>query len=457
MILSYFPLLVFLVLLIINDKYGVLALTFICIFIPSAVTIANLPVPTVALVLFFVYFFFKFLFLKGVRRNLSQFPLKRLVLFLFLALLLITVLNLFVGFGKLLVFIGDRFFLGLAIWVTLRKEQETSRFYRYLWMFFIIICSYGILSSLTNSNPYIEYVEQNFKDPSNSHLIFNYNEETFKNDNRTRGQSVFNHPIRYGGHLAMIAPFIIGLVFMSKKRRVYYLGVLGLLLISIILSNSRSGMLELVVSLVVLFFLLKPRDKLVTIFLVVGILVVGLWASPFFSDYSQTLLSTFQILGGGSSSAVGGSSVAMRLSQLATVFAEFVQSPYYGQGIGYTDSLVASNSVSGLYGAESFLFSVALDTGIIGLIAYATFFTLLIRYFLKLRKKPIYDKYSFLINATISMTAGYLVFIFATGELNTFYFFFFLIVLSLRTLTNESAANKAELLQTSDEMVKALN
>ena len=202
----------------------------------------------------------------------------------------ITLFNSFAGGGKMAVEIIEKFFLGLAIWVTLRKYKDTRLFFKYLWMFFLVICFYGVICAVTNKNPYIEYIEKQYQDPENTDLIHNYNEDSHNEYRTSRNQSVFNHPIRYGAHLAMVTPFIITLIFTSKRKmRNYYLALLGAITLCIILSNSRSGMLEMVISSIVLFLLYKPRDRAVIILSIGVIVFLGIWVSPLLSNYSDRI------------------------------------------------------------------------------------------------------------------------------------------------------------------------
>jgi len=455
MILAILPLVIFFVLLFVNEKYAVMVLTFICIFIPSAVQLGSLPIRTVAIVIFSVYFIGRLVLFKSERKNIVKLPIKGILIFLLVVLLLVTFLNAGVGFYKLLVEMISKFFLGLIVWVTFKKEKDTRFAFRYLLRFFYAICIYGFFCLFTNSNPYIEFVGSHFQDTENIQLIFNYNQETHRGDTRSRDQSVFNHPIRYGGHLAMVAPFLIWLIFNSKKKRNYYLILLGMVVVNIVLSNSRSGMLELLVSSVIMFLLFKPRHKIVTVLSLCVLFFLAIWASPLFSDYSQTLASVFQTLSGQTTTAVGGSSISLRLAQLATTYLIFIQSPYFGHGIGYTASLVISGSVTGLHGAESFLFQLMMDAGIIGICGYILFFFFLVRYFFKLRKAPAFKQYGYLINSTIAMIGGYIIFILATGELDTFYFFFFLVALSIRTLVNENFRDQFNLFKYNETVQNA--
>src|ERR1700744_163388 len=133
--LSVLILAFFMFILVLNQVYGVILLTFICVFIPSAVNISDKPIPTIALCIFFAYYIIRLIFVNGVWRNLTELPIRKTVIFLLCAMFLSTLFNSFAGGGKMAVEIIEKFFLGLAIWVTLRKYKDTRLFFKYLWMF----------------------------------------------------------------------------------------------------------------------------------------------------------------------------------------------------------------------------------------------------------------------------------------------------------------------------------
>jgi O-antigen ligase len=113
-----------------------------------------------------------------------------------------------------------------------------------------------------------------------------------------------------------------------------------------------------------------------------------------------------------------GSSIQMRMSQYMYVLIYTEGNEWLGLGKGYWSHTYAedSTSVSGLLGIESVILSYLLERGIIGLILWATFYTIIFLYFWRHRKKR-----KALTGFGTSILTLYLVFSIGTGELDSVY------------------------------------
>ena len=113
-----------------------------------------------------------------------------------------------------------------------------------------------------------------------------------------------------------------------------------------------------------------------------------------------------------------GSSIQMRISQYMYVLIYTEGNEWLGLGKGYWGHTYAedSTSVSGILGIESVILSYLLERGIIGLILWATFYTVIFRYFWMNRKKR-----KALTGLGGSIFTLYLVFSIGTGELGSVY------------------------------------
>ena len=113
-----------------------------------------------------------------------------------------------------------------------------------------------------------------------------------------------------------------------------------------------------------------------------------------------------------------GSSIQMRMIQYATVLIYTEGNEWLGLGKGYWSHAFAEDqeSVRGLYGVESVILSYLLERGIIGLILWATFYTIIFRYFWKNRKKT-----KALTGLGGSILTSYLFFSIGMGELGSVY------------------------------------
>ena len=113
-----------------------------------------------------------------------------------------------------------------------------------------------------------------------------------------------------------------------------------------------------------------------------------------------------------------GSSIAMRLEQLAVATRYFLQSPIIGNGMDATRSLVASGFEPGLYNSESLVYSVMINQGVLGFLAYGFLFASAV--WLATKSIPARNARAI----TIGLVAGYIIFVFSTGVMETLSFFF---------------------------------
>ena len=117
-------------------------------------------------------------------------------------------------------------------------------------------------------------------------------------------------------------------------------------------------------------------------------------------------------------SKTGGSSIQMRMSQYASVLIHIEGNEWLGLGKGYWAHSYAEDneSVSGLYGVESVILQKLLEQGIIGLILWATFYSIIFFYFGRNR-----TKIKALTGLGASTLTLYLVYSIGTGELGSVY------------------------------------
>ena len=113
-----------------------------------------------------------------------------------------------------------------------------------------------------------------------------------------------------------------------------------------------------------------------------------------------------------------GSSIQMRMTQYMLVLSQTEGNRLLGLGKGYWVHTFAEDreSVSGLYGVESVILGYMLERGIIGLILWATSYTIIFLYFWRNRKKR-----KALTGLGGSILTLYLVFSIGTGELSSVY------------------------------------
>ena len=117
-------------------------------------------------------------------------------------------------------------------------------------------------------------------------------------------------------------------------------------------------------------------------------------------------------------SEISGSSFQLRMSQYMTVAIHIEGHEWLGQGKGYWEHIYTEDqeSVRGLYGVESVILQTLLERGIIGLLLWAAFYTIIFLYFWMNRKRR-----RQLTGFGVSILSLYLFYSIGTGELGSVY------------------------------------
>ena len=154
-----------------------------------------------------------------------------------------------------------------------------------------------------------------------------------------------------------------------------------------------------------------------------------------------------------------GSSIQMRLSQYAYVLIYTEGNEWLGLGTGYWVHIYSEDqrSVEGLLGVESVILSYLLERGIIGLILWIAFYTIIFRYFWKNRKcrgKPSASSLA-LTGMGASVLTLYLVFSIGTGELGSVYPTMLLLGMAMKMI--ESNKRKTMLYALLRRIIKSKN
>ena len=113
-----------------------------------------------------------------------------------------------------------------------------------------------------------------------------------------------------------------------------------------------------------------------------------------------------------------GSSIQLRMSQYMTVAIHIEGHEWLGQGKGYWEYTYTKDreSIRGLYGVESVILQTLLERGIVGLVLWAAFYTIIFLYFWRNRKKR-----KKLTGLGVSILSLYLFYSIGTGELGSVY------------------------------------
>lgn len=416
-------------------------------FIPNSIAFINTPgIPLLSVCRFYVILMIITILIlllvegKKVIKVAATYPFFKPMLIVILSMLVVTFFaeRFWDSLNFMFSFIFESFFLSLIIWIAYQKPNDIVFVLRRLIVVFVILSVYGTVSYIIGINPIMDYVNLYFSSESKT-LFFDY-ADTERLGVIGRSQSIFSHPIQYGAFLVMLMCMSFYL-FISETSMNKYFQLLYIIIFvaGIIFTYSRTPIFMFFVIISVYWYFQSINSKFLILFalLVFGSILI------FLSD-STTLLLLSSIIKEISvdESAIGGSSITMRIQQLFATYILFTESPIVGHGLAATRFMSENNILlSDIRKAESVIFSQLIDAGLLGLSAYIYFYYYILKYFLHLKMRLLSGHIKKLTILTISLIAGYLVFIIATGVINTFQLFIILITLIARYIQLQSTTN----------------
>ncbi len=356
-----------------SREQQLIALIFVNIFFYINVTLIVKPELTPFQLLPYLFFAKELLFnFHEFKKNIQEFPIKFGVLIIFAAYFVTTYTNGGGGHDYYEVFryCFDKYLPMFAVFIC-AKEVEEQRIVRILFTFFLIYFGFGLVEYLLNHNYIREAIATAFpstkaKDMFGPAGITNgFGTSSW----RTRISITTKHPTVLGALLSTM--FLFSLSYFKDAKEKFNIHrekvVLAALLITILLSGSRTSMGCAFLGCVIYFTnSLSFRKKLLAI-ITYAVLAVSL------SSYA---ISSF-------SSKEGGSSLDLRQQQLLFTLVEFASKPLFGHGLYYTNhSILANAGESGnMYyskeetqGLESIIFYTLLDIGLFGAFALIVFY-----------------------------------------------------------------------------------
>jgi len=353
--------------LIVRDKQSRLLAFFVGItFLPFGLEVSyKLSAPRIFVVAFFVSVLFRSHEMKSVKHMPGSF----LLLLVFVSHLLTGIfdqrLSLVQGVSKALVMFAETFGGVILGYVSFGTKTKEKKLLKTILVLAFLVGVYSVFCFAIKADPYSASI----------------GDTDSMNDDRHRIASFFFNS--HLGGLAMSIYLILLLYFRQKYKFSAFQNFIAVLLfISLILTKSRSSLLDLIAGSIVLYsaLLFQSSSKmkymgtslvsLFILYLFVGESIVSQFTDAFRED-------------GGTS---GGSNATMRLQQLAFSWDLFLKNPIFGNGFNYFwDEIKAKDQYlsSMLLGAESYVFILLIERGLIQIITILLYFVGLYRYLLK--------------------------------------------------------------------------
>lgn len=316
--------------------------------------------------------------------------------------------------------------LGIMGWYAIRKEVDFQFFIKVLFITIAIIGIYGIYEYITKSNPYSTWAIETFNSGQQNFSVSFLQEKRGVLDGRIMGTSF--HPLAWGLQMGLLLMFVCMNSKKHSRRFVFFL--VTLIVVNAFLCGARTALvmvfLYALISLYLNFrFLLRRIILLLFSVLLLSFLIPKNETTKIFVDTIESSLF-FWNEKKSDEVGVGGSSVSMRLKQLAFSFELIKDQLWVGQGYGFSSKVLAENSnkYATMMGFESILFRKIVDQGILGTIFFFLFYLFLMRY---AQKVSIGSSVNLVVFLLI-----YMVGLIFTGMQNTFYLFFTLLMVQLK-------------------------
>ncbi|WP_306251924.1 O-antigen ligase [Parvularcula sp. IMCC14364] len=193
-----------------------------------------------------------------------------------------------------------------------------------------------------------------------------------------RSQATHTHPLSLGEHLAMIIPFAMYKIYRGGNfgRRLFYGGVLIILVSAVLMSNSRGALIGGMMAFSVTAFLmlttwLRKPESLPFRPLAGMAIALAILASPI------VIGAGYKVVVGDDGTTASASSQA-RIAQMETAWPKIIKRPLYGYGNG------RAARVLGFYGGrltiDNYYLNLALELGFPGPILFFGSFAMLAWY-----------------------------------------------------------------------------
>lgn len=250
---------------------------------------------------------------------------------------------------------------------TLCTRKDVRLVYRASIVVIFIICLLGLYESIVGDNPWLDYVYTHSSQEYERMYYIPGN--VWRRFGMVRAYSVFYIHIAFGTTCVFLL-FAIGTAYSRKwlgRKQLTLLICILLLVAGVFMSNSKTGLLGLVVmffALVKFKYVFKPQYIIPLVAILIGVFVA-------FPEYLNNFTSLFNE---DAAEEGSGSTVDMRMVQFQVAFNLFNQSPVFGNGLGSIAAMMNIGDNADILGSESSWMKILPERGLIGAIAYVLSF-----------------------------------------------------------------------------------
>lgn len=276
----------------------------------------------------------------------------------------------FIEFG--FVFIG---------YLTCLDHFTSKKFITLLTKTSLLVGLYGFVTLIVKVDPY-------------SIIFSSVIEDTFCDftpsfSGRMRICSVLMNSHIYGSYCCAMSLFLFYLLYKKVLGKTGKFA-LAFMVIGLITSGSRSALMGFCLGMLFLVVLGTKSRKLAKRIFMIGFVCFGALQVPIVQQKTQSITNLFDP----NATQTDGSTIEGRENQFDVSMMIFSQNPIWGNGYDYWGEVVMGNTYwkeQGIYGAESYIFILLIERGLIQIIVITIFFIASLILFLRRLKYAKYE------------------------------------------------------------------
>lgn len=403
--------------------YGLMVYCAIRLLIPSAARIGDFSFNTFVLSLFLLLTILQFV-KSFVKYKHNERMYLKAVVGLWLSLILLTffspLLPLLFQWGELLQRIGTELLPSILLMYYLQRKKDTVMLCRILVVLALFNSLYGIYTYFAESNPIYEFFNTSTNEAKD---LERYATGRFGLTGIAVG--IYDDKICMSLIAFLFAMFVFDKEYVNKLLRMI---VFCVSLICMLLTTQRSALFCMIVFFAMMLYGRSQKIFKTIIWGIVGVVILGIANIEIINDVVSSILMVFDDKAQ-SAAGIGGSSSGMRMEQFLNVIKYHdATTMFTGEGYGFTQyyySTIYDSTRFGLdqrfFGFESFLLGILMNSGIIGVIAWAVFFIVIFNLLKVKQHRPFF-----------AMFIGYMLAILMTDVSGSLYMFFILLVVTYK-------------------------
>lgn len=321
------------------------------------------------------------------------------------------------------------FALAYAFWVV-KDEKSLKPILKVSLYCLIMLTFFGVLNYMTKSAVFVNALTEGQKSMFGDVALG----DVYKGDDRFRVQSMFKYAFDYGYICAALLILHLHGWNRHLESKTAFIIAIVCCLFGILTCGCRIVWVSAVLSIACYSMWVFKLNKTVIYGIIALILMIIAYNTiPVVEEKVNQVTDVFV-----ENSGTEGSSIQMRMFQYGNVLTHIEGHEWLGLGNGYWGHTYVEDpeSIRDLLGVESIILQTLLERGIVGLVLWAAFYTVIFLYFWRnrIRRKK-------LTGLGVSILSLYLVFSIGTGELGSVYPTMLLLGITIKMIESSKRKN----------------